>query len=185
MEFVAARKYFVFDSLPMSIIIVIMILSCRYTGTRSYNALIAVSAAMDYRESLGGDHAIMPYLKQLAWNASKACIDEWQTFNLTIKQWYITPNPDMNCGIVDVVLPTQDPAKVNAARAGLLNIYSTYIQTSSFQGQFYIRLSAQVYLELSDFQLMARRFLEFIWSFCFVNLLLGSFNLCHIHMLTV
>jgi hypothetical protein len=117
---------------------------------------------MDFRDSIGGDQVIMPYLKQLAWEASRVCIDEWKAVNASMQQWYITPNPDMNGGIVDVILPTQDPAKVGAARAGLLNTYDTYIQTSSFQGQFYIRLSAQIYLELSDFKRMAKRFLEFI-----------------------
>jgi hypothetical protein len=37
-----------------------------YAGTRSYNAIIAVDSAMDFRESLG-DAAIIAYIKQLAW----------------------------------------------------------------------------------------------------------------------
>ncbi len=125
-----------------------------YTGTRSYNAMIAVDSAMDFRESLG-DAAIMAYIKQLAWDGAQACLKVWNTT-------LIVPNPDMNTGIIDVVLPTQNPSSISAAASGLMSKYSTYIQTGSFYGTFYIRLSAQIFLEVSDFELLAQRFLEFI-----------------------
>jgi len=125
-----------------------------YTGTRSYNAMIAVDAAMDFRDKVGGDARIMPYLKQLAWDGAQACAAVWQTS-------LVTPNQDMNAGIVDVVLPTQDASEVGKARAGLLEKYDTYIQTSTYLGQWYVRLSAQIYLEVSDMEIMCKRFTEF------------------------
>ena len=51
---------------------------------------------------------------------------------------------------------------MGAARSGLLSKYDTYIQTSAYEGTWYVRLSAQVYLEVQDFALMATRFMEFI-----------------------
>jgi len=125
-----------------------------YVGTRSYNAILAVDAAMNYRQNLGDD-AIMQYLKKLAWDAAQVCVNTWNTT-------LIVHNPDMAVGIVDVVLPTQDPAKIAAAQDGLFSKYSTYIQLGSFAGKRYVRLSAQIFLELSDFSTMATRFLEWV-----------------------
>jgi selenocysteine lyase/cysteine desulfurase len=127
-----------------------------YTGTRSYNAMIAVDAAMDYRDTLGND-AIMKYLKQLAWEGAAACMKAW---GMTVETGLIVPSPDMNAGIIDVILPTQNGSKVRAAADGLLEKYDTYIQCGVYEGSHYVRLSAQIYLELSDFELFATRFLE-------------------------
>jgi hypothetical protein len=54
-------------------------------------------------------------------------------------------------------------------RVGLEKQYNTWIQPGSIQAAngsalLYIRLSAQVYLELSDFELMARRVLALMHS---------------------
>ena len=49
------------------------------SGTRDYTAFCSIGAAMDFRQSVGGDTAIMTYMSQLAWQGGNRLAFMWGT----------------------------------------------------------------------------------------------------------
>lgn len=129
-----------------------------YIGTVNYNAFLAVYDSFEFRESIGGENAIMAYNHDLAWKAAKLVANIWGT-QLLVTDERLVP------ALSTVILPFQSGEILSKVRVGLEKQYNTWIQPGGFQLDngttlLYIRLSAQIYLELSDFELMARRVLE-------------------------
>jgi hypothetical protein len=69
------------------------------TGTKDYTAYLAMLDALHFRESIGGDAAIMPYIRSLAWQGGQILS---KAFGNTITM----ASQDMTSGMVDVQLPT-------------------------------------------------------------------------------
>lgn len=129
----------------------------QYIGTVNYGALLTAPSAFMFRRSLG-DSAINTYNHNLAWEAGNRVAAIWKT-RLLVTNRAMVPALSL------VVLPTQDPAVVGRVRQVLQDQYDTWIQTGAVvttdgKTTQYIRLSAQIYLEESDFILMANRFLD-------------------------
>jgi len=124
-----------------------------YTGTRNYNAMLAISAAISFRERLG-DSAIMQYNRDLAWNGANRLKEIWNTELLAPRE--------MNSAIINVRLPTNNGTLIRLVRDIMLSQYNTYIQTFGFQNGQWIRISSQIYLELSDIVLAGQRILQLI-----------------------
>jgi hypothetical protein len=75
----------------------------------------------------------------------------------------------MNGALFSIALPTTNGTSAYRVQAALLKQYDTYVQlgnviTSSQQTLWFIRISAQIYLELADFTVMAQRFLDLLNS---------------------
>jgi selenocysteine lyase/cysteine desulfurase len=135
----------------------------QYTGTINYNSFLATMASMDFRESIGGDSAIMNYIHNLAWNSGNKVAEIWGT-SLVVTNETMVPAMSL------VVLPTEDPSVIGHVRSVLADKYDTWIQTGAVEttdgkNTQYIRISAQVYLEESDLVLMAERFLAIMNEF--------------------
>ena len=128
-----------------------------YTGTRDYTAFCSIGAAFDYRNMLG-DPNINNYNHGLAASAGLLLSRMWQTRTVA---------PDRMIGsMVDVQLPTSDSSKVAAIQDAFTNEFNSYIVVYQLKGsdppQYWTRLSAQVYLELSDFETVGSRVLEIL-----------------------
>jgi selenocysteine lyase/cysteine desulfurase len=122
----------------------------QYVGTRDYCPYMAIHEAMDFRRDLG-DEQIMTYVHDLAWKAA----------NLVATKWYTTlmvPEESMNGAIISVVIPCNIERGQDIQKK-LFERYNTYVQLGSLDGIAYVRLCSQIYLELSDFELFADRFL--------------------------
>jgi isopenicillin-N epimerase len=126
----------------------------QYTGTRNYCAFLAVGAALDFRQRIG-DAAIYQYIHDVAWQGALSVAS---IFNTSL----LVPNEAMNGALVSIVLPTNNGTAVQLVAQTLLRDYNTYIQTSAIDGVWYVRISGQIYLEVSDFTLMAQRFLALL-----------------------
>jgi len=83
-----------------------------------------------------------------------------QVANLLTKKWgtgLLVPL-DMSANMINVILPSNDPLAVEYMQKKLDAQYDIYLLFSSVPSSessstlFYIRLSMQIYLELSDFE---------------------------------
>lgn len=127
-----------------------------YTGTRDYTPFIAMKDALEYRNQLGGDSAIFGYVHNLATEAARTLTQMWGTSLLAPME--ISPM------MFNVVLPTNDTQKASAMQNDLLSKHNIYMITlqEPVSGLIYSRLSAQIYLELSDFQLLGQLVLDYL-----------------------
>jgi len=129
--------------------------SFEYTGTRDYTAFCALNDALTFRASLG-DADIMQYIHDIAWQAAQKVAAIWGT-------GLLVPDEDMNGALVSVILPTTNLGLAYQAQAQLVAQYNTYVQLGiTTQNVCYMRLSGQIYLELSDFTTMATRYAQLL-----------------------
>jgi len=130
----------------------------QYVGTRNYNALLSVNAALDFRGTLpGGERGVTDYIHDLAWQGAMAIRDVWKTSLLV-------PRESMNAALISIELPTNNATIAYGVQAQLLAQYDTYVQLGTVANSspplMFVRISAQIYLELGDFILMAQRWLQ-------------------------
>lgn len=134
-----------------------------YTSTKDYTALLSLSAAMDFRDDvLGGDDAIYTYIHELAMQAKAYLMRLWDT------PIPMAPN-EMEEYMINVILPISknDKDKKEIGLALQRYLYDTYdmyvvIAEEPSSGLIYTRLSAQVYLEMSDFERLGKAVLAFL-----------------------
>jgi hypothetical protein len=117
--------------------------------------------ALDFRVSIGGDDAIMPYIRQLAW-------DGGQVLSRAFGNTPTMAPKEMTSALVDVQLPSwADPAKLinltqtlYARHNTFVVIYGPYILPDGTNLGYWTRVSAQIYLDLSSFETLAQWILE-------------------------
>jgi len=161
--------------------------SFEYTGTRDYTAFCALDACLDFRKRFG-DAEIMAYLKKLADEGGQLLAKNWQTelaappemsaamatVRLPVSEWavaerlqrdlferyqtyvvcFATPLP-----LRFVTIPRED---VIVFASDGRELPPDVDPTEGSKRMFWMRLSAQIYLELSDFQLLGDRVLELL-----------------------
>jgi selenocysteine lyase/cysteine desulfurase len=135
-----------------------------FTGTLDNTNYLVVAECIKWREKVcGGERAIMEYNTTLAREGGKAVAKILGTKILDNSTQSLT-----NCCLVNVLLPiTASPSKIpgtNTIKPGaedtavlwmekaLIADYKTFIAIYSFQGQYWARLSGQIYLDISDFE---------------------------------
>lgn len=102
--------------------------------------------AIDWRHEVG-DERIMTHLKTLAWQGGQELASRWGTESLV--------SAAMTPGMVNIRLPTDNRTLAFAIVDRLRERYNTYLVVYELQNRFYTRVSAQVYLDLSSFQMLA------------------------------
>jgi selenocysteine lyase/cysteine desulfurase len=122
-----------------------------WTGTRDYSAWFTIPYALEWRKQIGGEEKIMKYNNDLCYDVSLRVAEIWNTSILFDEQY----RRSMSAAMVNVLLPSQDHQKLNAAVAVLMKQYGTYLVVYEFDGMYYTRLSCQVYNEISDFEKVA------------------------------
>lgn len=129
-----------------------------YVSARDYTAWLSMGKAIDFREQqLGGEKAIYHYCRNLAIQAKQHLMGVWNSTPLV---------PD---SMEEFMIHVQLPYPINAVERGtalmgyLLTHHNTYIRNlyDAGSGILYARLSAQVYLEMSDFEQLGTHVLEF------------------------
>jgi len=126
-----------------------------YTGTRDYSSYFSVKDALEFRRSLG-DKEIMHYINDLAWEAGKEVSRIWGTEVLIKDKGRIG-------SMINIRIPCQDKDILDKAVYKCLYEHNTYIVSYKHNdGNFYTRMSAQIYNELSDYTYAAETFLKVI-----------------------
>jgi len=130
-----------------------------YTGERDYTALCSIRDAIAFRQWIGGDVKIMNYIHELAWSGAELLIRKWKTKSMAPKT--------MTAGMVDVQLPsTASEDKLKTLNQRMLTQYGLYIPVYRYPdrpgGAYWTRVSAQIFLELSDFIKMGDYVMELL-----------------------
>ncbi|CAJ1398001.1 unnamed protein product [Effrenium voratum] len=129
-----------------------------YIGTRDYTPWCAMGAALDFRQALGGEALVQSYMMELSRRAGRMMAHSFDTETVV--------SEDMTPAMFAVRLPlpkTWDSQKQQACTghiaAGLIQdsmqIIPFTLRTEDSQETHWIRVSAQVYLELDDFKRLA------------------------------
>jgi len=120
-----------------------------WTGTGDPSARLAVTAALDFIEALGVER----YRQALTVQAREAatCI---------AAAWGVAPGAPLElcASMVTLPLPVDEVASAEAAarwRLKLLNENRVEVPVIAVDGRLWVRISAQVYNELADYQVLA------------------------------
>jgi hercynylcysteine S-oxide lyase len=137
-----------------------------FVGTIDSAPYLCVPAALQFRRNVcGGEERIMEYCARLAHDAGKLVADALQTEVLDNSTRTLS-----RCCFANVRLPLEvgtDRTKGQIPHEDIapatkymsqifVDDYNTFIAVFPYAGNWWVRLSAQVYLELKDFEWCAR-----------------------------
>jgi selenocysteine lyase/cysteine desulfurase len=112
--------------------------------------MLAMSNALAFRDSLGGDAAILPYMHQLAVKGGDAMVEAWGTDKLV--------SDDVVAAMTNVRLPAEAEKFCSFALTNArLKQYNSRVPFYPRNvGKCYVRVTAQIYNEVSDFEFLAK-----------------------------
>ncbi|KAF1976497.1 PLP-dependent transferase [Bimuria novae-zelandiae CBS 107.79] len=140
-----------------------------FVGTTDRSPYLCVPAALKWRESIGGEDAIIDYCQALALEGTKHMAKILGTEILDNTTGTFT-----KCCMVNMALPldvkkTYEIGRQKGLEEGDVGVavrdwmsrvwiddYNTYIQVLVHGGKWWIRMSGQVYLEMADFEWAAK-----------------------------
>lgn len=120
-----------------------------WTGTRDPSAWLAVPAAIDFYRRIG-DRAVRGHNHDLARRAAELLTDRLGTFA-------VSPAA-MRGAMASIALPTSLPSDHDAARALNVRLWERHrieVPIFAFADRLWVRISAQVYNELSEYERLA------------------------------
>ena len=127
-----------------------------WSGTRDRSAFLAVADAMDFRERVGGggaagEAATMQYVMDLSRKGAKLLAEAWGTGQLAPES--------MQGSMANVIVPTTNSstaaAECSTVGAQLRHPYEVEVFAIMQDGHCFLRVMAQIYLELSDYERLA------------------------------
>lgn len=130
-----------------------------WPGTNDFSAFMCIEAALNFRESLGGETAIQEYCNKLALDGGKVAAEIFGTEVLENEEGTLTVH------MVNVRLPLSSP-KIPDEKVPdyfidkLIYEHNTCASVYKHAGRWYVRMSAQTYLEVDDFKYCAEAILK-------------------------
>jgi len=126
-----------------------------YTGTRDYTAFASIVAAFEYCRSIGGFEHIYQYNHNLVIQGARICCETWGTELLAA-------SPDSYTYMCDVILPINEKDALWKLHNELKDSHGIFLVCSqqklaSGKTVGFCRLSAQIYLDINDFQILAEK----------------------------
>ncbi|ETW82979.1 hypothetical protein HETIRDRAFT_444532 [Heterobasidion irregulare TC 32-1] len=127
-----------------------------WTGTRDYAPYLSVDEALNFREWLGGERKINEYCHSLALEGGKRLAEVMGTRVLD-------ETGELTLNMTNVELPLS----ANVPNDGAVNVYfqkkllvewNTYAAHFFHNGKWYLRASAQIWNEISDFDYLGKAF---------------------------
>jgi isopenicillin-N epimerase len=122
-----------------------------WPGTRDPTPHLAAPDGISFMEELGVSN-VQRYNHELAWNAGREMAAQWKTSLLAGEEMIGT--------MVTVPLPERfgsTPEDALRLRDTLLFEHNIEVHTHEFRGRLHVRVSAQVYNEMSDVEKLLRR----------------------------
>ena len=128
-----------------------------WTGTRDRTAYCAILNATQFRAALGGEAAIMAYTQGLALYAKRTLEKLWNVPEMV-------PESMIAGSMALVKIPTQNATVCGIVSGTLRSVYNLSTSGWTSVGEFVcsFRISAQVYLEESDIDLLGNLVLQII-----------------------
>ncbi|CAF0762857.1 unnamed protein product [Adineta ricciae] len=118
-----------------------------WLGTRDYSAYLTISDAIDFRRTIANESEIFAYNHQLAIQTGTLLAQLWNSSTLTTDERYIST---MNNIELPAFINTTE--KMNNLYQKLINEHNIFLPMIEFDKKFYCRISAQIYMELSDYE---------------------------------
>ena len=125
-----------------------------YQGTMDDSIWMSMHGALDFRERFG-DRDIIQYLHSICMEGADVLSTMWNTSLLVYNEENIG-------SMINPILPTDDDDEARLIGSILESEYSTILPIQPFEGEWYARLSCQIYHELSDFQWLGSAVLEIL-----------------------
>ncbi|ANZ75306.1 BA75_03172T0 [Komagataella pastoris] len=141
-----------------------------FYGTFSYAGIDCIPAALEFRKTVcGGEEKINGYCFELAKDAANHIAKQWNTSVLeNAKGTISTTMSNVEVPINDQVLQFLKNDKKNIVKLRktidpiMLKEYSTLLPSIFHNGKLWVRFSAQVYNELSDYEYASDTFLKLL-----------------------
>jgi selenocysteine lyase/cysteine desulfurase len=118
-----------------------------WLGTKDYSSYLTISDALDFRQTIASETEIFSYNHQLAIQAGNLLAQMWNSSILISDEKYIST---MNNIELPLMIDTLD--KMNTLYQKLINEHNIFLPMFQFDDKFYCRISAQIYMELNDYQ---------------------------------
>lgn len=129
-----------------------------WEGTADYSAWMTFSTAMKFRALLG-EARIRDYCRKLSLDAGKLMAEIWKTEVLITDENQLGSMNNVRLPLGDPKPP--DPAKfVERLVKELYLQYNTYMAYFQQDGNWYARISAQIYNDINDFKMVAEAVLK-------------------------
>ncbi|KAG0204526.1 hypothetical protein BGX28_003574 [Mortierella sp. GBA30] len=129
-----------------------------YSGTQDYSSLLSIATAIEFRKQYG-EEAIRSYTHGLAVEGGKVLAKILGTNGLTPYEHQIPNMVNVRLPIKDVNHPKADSKYLMDT---LMDRYNVYTPAFQHGGYLWTRVSAQIYLELSDFERLGHIWKEVI-----------------------
>ena len=117
-----------------------------WLGTKDYSPYLTITDALDFRQTIASETEIYSYTHQLAIQAGNLLAQLWNSSTLTSNEKYIST---MNNVQLPLTIDTSD--KMKSLYQKLIDEHNIFLPMFPFDNKFYCRISAQIYLELSDY----------------------------------
>jgi isopenicillin-N epimerase len=120
-----------------------------WTGTRDPSAWLAVPAAIDFYRRIG-DRAIRTHNHDLARRAAELLLERFGTVAAS--------PPAMRGAMATIALPTSLQGDIDTAKALNVRLWERHrieVPIFAFAGRLWVRISAQVYNEMSEYEQLA------------------------------
>ncbi|CAF4905305.1 unnamed protein product [Rotaria sp. Silwood1] len=128
-----------------------------WLGTKDYSPYLTISDALDFRQTIANETDIFNYNHQLAIQAGNLIANMWNSSTLTSNETFIST---MNNIELPLYFDTRN--KMNNLYQKLINQYNIFLPMFRFDNKFYCRISAQIYMELEDYQTVGKIVLDII-----------------------
>jgi len=127
-----------------------------WTGTMDLVPFLTVGTVLDFRQWLGGEEEINAYCHSLALEGGKRMAEILGTEVMRGKDEH-----ELTLNMVNVLLPISPDIKYTVGvdkilRDRLLNDWNTYLAHYPHNGKIWVRCSAQIWNEVSDFEYAGR-----------------------------
>jgi isopenicillin-N epimerase len=120
-----------------------------WQGTRDYSAWLSVPAALDFLETFGVQR-YQQFLREQAGAAAQRVCERWQV--------QLPAPADAFAGMVTIPWPgkeTATPENAKRLHDGLWSAHRIEVPVIVANGQIWVRISAQIYNEMSDYEALA------------------------------
>lgn len=123
-----------------------------WVGTRDPSAWLAIGAALDFIEGLGGARAVREHNRRLAWQAGELLAQAWAVPQLA--------PASMRAALVALPFPGDAPPEDAPRLHDALLAQGVEVPVFPFGGRCLIRISAQVYNGIADYERLAEAVLR-------------------------
>ncbi|OMJ28050.1 putative L-cysteine desulfhydrase 1 [Smittium culicis] len=132
-----------------------------WQGTVDFSTFLSINAAIDFVEAVGGLKAVLSYCHTLAEQATDLFISKYNFVPLTNEKSQIASFVNLKIPLLEFGNPKHDKVGYAVDRI-LLAQYNTSGKLYPHNGHWYVRLSAQIFLSLDDFDKYGKLLVEII-----------------------